>query len=326
MASIKEDKARVSVPKFEKRGIAQWRRKFGAFIRKDKRAHLALETVRPVGGALAARTEWDERNDIALSYLSEACSDATNDGAERIVLDGLDAASSCTEILDQLEQEYFIQDNLFVLQSQKKFNNIVFTPNETGESLITRILEAKRDLVNLGKVINDDTDCFGVLLNALEHDARYTVLAAAIKTTQGMTWHNATRIIITSEASQDAPIIEKAKMAQSNNYSNLKSSVKIKCQICHKENHSADKCHFRYKGQETNKSTAASKAEPGRKKDISKVKCFNCNKMGHYSSDCKKPKSSKTQADISKKSSSNNSKNAWDQDEESANMLREQKH
>ena len=173
MASTKEDKVRASVPKFEKRGLVQWRRKFSAFIRKDKRAHIALETVRPVGGPVTARNEWDERNDIALSYLSEACSDAANDGAERIVLDGLDASNTCTEILDQLEQEYFIQDNLFVLQAQKKFTNILFTPNETGESVITRILEGKRDLVNLGKVINDDTDCFGVLLNALEHDTRW---------------------------------------------------------------------------------------------------------------------------------------------------------
>jgi hypothetical protein len=311
--SNKNEKVKASVPKFTKRGLVQWRRKFSAFIRKDNRAHLALENNRPMGGTAAARTEWDERNDTALSYLSEACSDPANEGAERIVLDGLDAGQSCTEILDQLQQEYFVQDNLFVLQAQRKFTNILFTPNETGESIISRILESKRDLINLGKVIDDNTDCFGVLMNALENDSRFAVLAAAIKTTQGMTWNMATRIIITSEASQEETTVEKAKLAHTN------SKTTIICQICRKENHSAEKCHFRYKGKETKKATAASNVKPREKKDLSKIKCYNCNKMGHYANKCNKPKTGKPQ-DNNKKNSTTS--NAWDEDE-SANMMRE---
>ena len=49
----------------------------------------------------------------------------------------------------------------------------------------------------------------------------------------------------------------------------------------------------KYKRDSTNPANGVNKVEIGKKKDISEVKCYNCNKKGHFATKClesRKPK------------------------------------
>jgi hypothetical protein len=310
--------AKAAAPKFKKNGIIQWEKSYSAFLMRD-RAHKALSTPRPA--AAAAAEKWDAGNDIASSYLVDACDEPENLAAMRIVLDGINAEPPLTaaEIVLALKAEYNNIDPMFIIQALKRFHNLSFINGEKGESFMTRIMESKQELYNLGKVIDDDTDCFGVLLNAMEKETKYDVLSATIRSASGMTWNQAKRIILTTEATSEKPTIEKAKLAgrMTVEKPSLRESAII-CQICTKSGHSAKNCFHRNKGKMH--SGDKFKKEKGKikttnnKKDISEITCFNCGKKGHYSNDCKQPK----KTDKGKKK-------AWDaeSDNESSHMLRE---
>ena len=48
-----------------------------------------------------------------------------------------------------------------------------------------------------------------------------------------------------------------------------------------------------HKRESTTPATGVNKAEVTKKKDISEVKCYNCNKKGHFATKCPEPRKSK---------------------------------
>ena len=98
---------------------------------------------------------------------------ADNHAAERIVLDAVGEDKTCSEVIQILEDEFFIKDQRFVQASMRRFNSMQILPGERGESFISRIQEEKTTLANLGKYVDDDIDALGVLTTALDKDPRY---------------------------------------------------------------------------------------------------------------------------------------------------------
>lgn len=316
---------RAQVPPFKRNSITEFRRKLSAFLMGQKASHKVLTDQRPVGAGAAlqkSREDWDDRNDIASSYLAESCSDPENAGALTIVLNGLgqNPPLTCAKIFEQLETEYNNRDVMFIIAAQRTMSNLSFIPNEKGESFITRLLEHKQVLVNLGKEVDNDTDCFGILLNAMDREIRFKHLTAAIRSANDINWEKAKRIVINSEAT---PTEEKTPIEKSN-YAGAGQS-KPDCQICGgSDGHSAKNCHFRFtknddkdkrkgggKGNNKNKNDKTNKPT----KDLSRIKCFKCQAMGHYSDKCpqNKDKPGKDKA---------NKGAAWDSEERSG-MMRE---
>ena len=335
--SERSDRTYRAVPVLTKNGIQHFKRNFSAFLMKDKSAHKALTEDRPPGGGGVAgeklREAWSERNDIACSYLVEACSGPDNLGPKLIVMDALNqiVPQTAREIFDTLEVEYNNNNNIMlILQAKQEFNNLQFVGEETATSFIMRILEAKQELSILGQVVSDNIDCLGILLGAMDKSGKFDSLSAALRTKGNVTWAEAKATVQAAEATK-GKLKEKAQFAQGNrpkpnsqktvtgNRLQGKNSGEL-CQICDKPGHSAKKCFSRFKGAEGIKIRTSDKPSYNKnkadnsKKDMSKVECYNCHRKGHYSNECRSKKSEGTR-DIP----------AWDSDEK-ANMSREQKY
>lgn len=56
----------------------------------------------------------------------------------------------------------------------------------------------------------------------------------------------------------------------------------VTCNFCHKANHTESECRRKTAGNNQNQSQGADQP----RRDLSTIRCFNCNNMGHYSSQC----------------------------------------
>lgn len=301
-------------------------------------AEMTLRVPRPIQGGVAGekeRRKWDERNDQAISLLADACQ--KEHGPYNTVLNALtrDPRPTARELLTTLEAEYNLVDNVYIAQMQKDFNNLGLIPKEAVSSFMARIQEQKQVLVALGKVVTDDIDCLGILINALDKDTKHGHLTAAIRMEAVPTWANIKRAIIRSEANTDNASAATDPPVEKTNYA---GAGETNCQICGKSGHSAKKCFHRYKGQEdTTTKVNPSKGGGGgggrlggklketdkkTTKDLSTIKCFKCNKLGHYASNC--PDKGKEKGKDKEKGKGNKNPNSpWDEAEEVSGMMRE---
>ena len=205
--SDRVDRVYRTVPVLVKNGIQLYKRNLSAFLMKDKSAHKALTEDRPPAGGGAAgekiREAWNERNDIACSYLVESCSGPENLGPRMIVMDALSlpVPKTAREIFVDLETEYNNGDNIMlILQAKQEFNNLRFTSDETATSFIMRILEAKQELAILGQVVSDNIDCLGVLLSAMDRSGKFDSLSAALRAKGAVTWIEAKTTVQAAES------------------------------------------------------------------------------------------------------------------------------
>jgi hypothetical protein len=61
---------------------------------------------------------------------------------------------------------------------------------------MARIQEKKAELTNLSKPVDDDVDCLGILLNALNRDERFESMTEAIRMAADVSWEIAKRATI----------------------------------------------------------------------------------------------------------------------------------
>ena len=331
--SDRVDRVYRTVPVLVKNGIQLYKRNLSAFLMKDKSAHKALTEDRPPAGGGAAgekiREAWNERNDIACSYLVESCSGPENLGPRLIIMDALNlpVPKTAREIFVDLEKEYNNGDNIMlILQAKQEFNNLQFTSDETATSFIMRILEAKQELSILGQVISDNIDCLGVLLGAMDRSGKFDSLSAALRAKGAVTWAEAKATVQSAESTIKGNQQEKANLARpkpkntsavtGDRNRQKQDSGKSNCQICAKPGHSAKNCYHRFKGADEHQAKGSEKRNKHNtadkdKKDLSKIECFKCHKMGHFANKC-----------TTKKDGSKRDIAPWDDDEKS-NMLRE---
>jgi hypothetical protein len=101
-----------------------------------------------------------------------------------------DPRLTCTQILALLEAEYDARDNVYIAAKQREFTNLAFMPKERAGSFMARIQEKKAELTNLGKPVDDDVDCLGILLNALNRDERFESMTEAIRMVADVSWNS----------------------------------------------------------------------------------------------------------------------------------------
>ena len=91
----------------------------------------------------------------------------------------------------------------------------------------------------------------------------------------------------------------------------------VDCQICGKKNHTAKRCHFRFKDERKNRTSdtigVRKDTKPRDKRDKSNITCFKCHNKGHYSNDC--PEKGKKKG--------GDGMSGWDEPRESSRMMRE---
>lgn len=295
-----------TAPKFSKTGYHTWRSKLNSFLRGRNQAHLVLSTNRPAATLRGGddRRDWDVKNDIALSHLAETVDGPENRAAERIVLSMTEDNKTAKQIIDALKDKFFIEDNHVRIHAYNQLANAAFLPNEKGVSFISRLEDMKTNIENLGREVDDDTEMLGQLMAAMNKDKRFEITLAAMKTQPLITWSKAVEMISTQIGDDDPTPVEHAKLS-------ITPDEKLTCQICGKRNHSAKKCHFRYKRQEDPK---PDKNSAKKKKDKANITCFRCQKKGHYSNECPDKQPNKRGAGMS----------GWDEPKESANMTREE--
>ena len=246
-----------------------------------------------------------------------------NLGPKLIVMDALNlpVPETAKEIFVDLETEYNNADNIMlILQAKQEFNNLEFAGNETATSFIMRILEAKQALAILGQVVSDNTDCLGVLLNAMDKSGKFDSLSAALRAKGAVTWLDAKTTVLAAESTIRGNQQEKANLARpkpkntgtvtGDRNRQKQDSGEIVCQICEKPGHSAKKCYHRFKGADEHQANGSEKRNKYTadkdKKDMSEVECFKCHQMGHFASNCN-----------TKKAGSKRDIAAWDDDEQS---------
>ena len=300
-----EKKTSNSAPKFTKIGFHTWKSKMNSYLRGRKQAHLALTTNRPNANVNQGqdRKEWDMRNDIALSHLAESVDQGENRAAERIVLAMTEEGRTATQIIEALKTKFFIEDNHVRIHCSTLFSTAEFLPGEKAISFLSRLEDMKSNLANLGKNLEDDTDMLGQLMAAMNKEPRFAVLLAAMKTQPDMNWDRAVEMLSTQIGGEEK--VEHAKFT--------KAQDNVTCQICGKRNHTAKKCHFRYKDKEKDNSVRKESSTSKEKRDKSQITCFRCQQKGHYSNECPQ-KEKKGGAD---------GMSGWDKPKESSRMMRE---
>lgn len=346
MSTSNEDSKKNAVPEFDKKHFHGFVKKFSGFLRRKNQAHNALLRPRPVQSeyelneimkiddeddrAQEAKTygnnlrkdqkEWDAWNDIAISYLEEAVRGPQNKEAERIVLEHVEKGKTCSEMINTLRDEFYIDDQQAVQQALYEFNSLRIVNLEKGESFINRIHVAKTRLSELNRDIDEDIDMLGILITGMENDTRYAVTIAAIKVADGMTWKRACKSIMRQDAADEVNGKPTAAAAtETANYAKPTARKEI-CQYCNKPNHTARNC--RKLLADHPKLSGKGDYKP---RDKSTIKCHNCQKMGHYAKECrntKRPRTDDHQRGNKAQKSGNNKRTAWD-DNDHANMLEE---
>ena len=297
-----------------------WMAEFKGYLMRYKRAHLAIENVRPERneakiGELAAGTnpetalrrylvdlkeqqeDWDERNDIAISNLIESTKDANNSEARQIIFDHFKNNLSAKEICSALITRFDSVDPRVINAMIRRWTTLKIIPGERATSFITRLREVKENLRKKGKIYTDG-ELVGRLLEGLQGETRYAMNVAAMETVKNLSFEDAVTLLQTKDTAEFLEAdtgTETAAMATSSSAQPAKKSTSgggggEKCQICKKSGHSATNCRFRYNKKEEGGDKGKRREEPNTKNNKKKnIKCYNCGEMGHYSTECRLP-------------------------------------
>jgi hypothetical protein len=338
-----DESKNTKIPALRRHGIQSWLEEFNGILMGYKRAHLALKDPRPErnpelenqiqGNATKLRhyqldlkelqDDWDERNDIVRSRLLEAVKDNENAEARQLIHTGIRENKTAKEIVNQLTSRFDSTDTRVINAAIKRFTSMKAAQGEKATSFITRLEEQKEQLRLKGKIFNDG-ELVGRLLEGLKDADKYKMNIAALETVKDLKYNDAVEQLQTKDEADTATegITETAHMAETT-AGTKQNQETITCQICKKKGHSAVTCRFREKkpsGDNKFQGKSSSKGNNNQRKettrDMREIKCFNCNKNGHYARDCrgkkKKREREEDTTDSDRNSSKPKSKGNWD--------------
>ena len=367
-----EQEHKSKVPTLRTTAITDWLNDLRAVLMGYKRAHLALDDPRPTADeAKLASLEadpvklryyqedikeeieyWDERNDIARSYLVESARGADNAEAKQLICTAIERKKTASQIIEELKTRFNSTDSRVVNAYELHLSGMKILSGEKATSFITRMKEQVEKLRQKGRTYTD-SDLAGRLLQGMKGNQEYAMIIAAMETMKNLQFNDAvTQLQVKDEAeaaTSKSATTESINMAQvSTTAGGAKPNTNgvggggVECQICRKTGHSAADCHFRNKknpgNQNSNRSRGSGRGNgkgrgsgsgrgSGGKRDNSNIKCFNCDLMGHYASDCKKEKRKRDPKDKNNQETKRNKPNStgnWDGDEFSG-MFQEEK-
>ena len=308
------------IPPLDQDDITNWLLELKVVLMGKKRAHLAINNPRPLrndaeadalGPAALRRYEeqlkddqddWDERNDIAMSALMESANGPNSLEAKQIIKAQLIEGKTSKEITEALVNRFDSNDPRVVNALMKNWSQLLKVPGEKATSYITRLNEKRTELAKKGKVFTNG-ELVGRLLDGIAGDEKYAANVAAMNTIPNLQFDEAVKqlrykdIVDGINENEPKPTVVAFSSAKSSTNTRLKSGTgeKIVCQICTKPGHSAAKCHWRNKpNPQTNQPPRQNQQKRSGKRDVSKDKCFNCNKIGHHGKDCTQPDRRKT--------------------------------
>ena len=125
--------------------------------------------------------KWKVKDRKAYGLVVQACED--NPTAMEVILDEALANATAKGILEHLEQRFNQGDMVGVIQGKlSAFHSMEIAPNETAENFVNRLLEARRELNDLGEVyVDKDKHCLGRLKESLVRDTRFQQLAFSLR-------------------------------------------------------------------------------------------------------------------------------------------------
>jgi|SaaInlV_150m_DNA_4_1039716.scaffolds.fasta_scaffold01866_2 hypothetical protein len=353
---MSDENKHIRIPQLRTKGIAMWLEEFKACLMGWKSSQLALEQKRPEedpieiqyhtpvppmattaldnykAGIKKDQIMWDERNDRVKSLLVQATSSTENTEARQLIMESIREGKTSKEICDALVARFFSTDSRIVNVAIAEMSSLKAASGEKATSFITRLLESKEELRQMGKIYSNG-EMVGRLMDGLKDSPDYAMIIATFETIKDLRFEDAIEQLRTKDrrTNIDKPPTETAAFAQGTNDSQhqQRDRNKTNCQICRKPGHSASTCHYRYSGQKTNKKNGPQNTKNSDKKHH--IRCFKCGKKGHYASDCRTKKGNtsvnseeKTEAPDPKRQKTGTSGHSnWD-DEHFSGMLNEQ--
>ena len=186
--------------------------KLSRLLRRDGSETLDSEAYREV--VRKKLKCWKGKDRQAYGYLVKAC-ELDPSAMEVVLREELEDASART-VMACLEERFNQGGVIGVVQAKlAAFFTLEIGPNERAEIFVNRLLEATRELHELGQeYVDKDIFCLGRLKESLVKDTRFQALAISMRGTPNLTFDEAVKQVTAFESSLQVAGAEKREILE----------------------------------------------------------------------------------------------------------------